>query len=77
MSFTMDDYTQQQVDKLKRMMRATDVHFDLLGITLTIDGQPVFIPTEAMSALGALTRQAETQVLDRVRREMAAERGPY
>ncbi len=73
----MSEYIQTQVDTLKRLMHATDVHFDLLGVTLTIDGQPLFIPREALSPLHTLVGEAESELVKRARREMAAERGPY
>jgi hypothetical protein len=73
----MRDYIQTQVDTLKRLMHATDVHFDLLGVTLTIDGQPLFIPQEALHPMRTLVSEAESSLVSQLRKEMAAERGPY
>jgi hypothetical protein len=71
------DYVQSQIDALKRHMRASDVHYDILGVTLTIDGEAVYIPQVAMSSLSALMHIAEDEVLSLARREAASERGPY
>lgn len=72
----MDAYTQKNFDQLKQIMGASDVHYDLLGITLTINGQPLFIPNDALLAMRALANAAEMEEIDRRRQELAAERGP-
>jgi hypothetical protein len=72
----MSDYIEKQINDLKRLMHATAIHFDLLGVTLTIEG-PLFIPQEALSPLRTLVGEAESELVKRARREMAAERGPY
>ncbi len=73
----MSEYIEKLINDLKRLMHATDIHFDLLGVTLTIDGQPLFIPQEALSPLRTFVGEAESELVKRARKEMAAERGPY
>jgi hypothetical protein len=69
----LDDET----DKLLKVMHATEVHYDLLGVTLTIDGKALYLPQEAISAMSSLVHDAAGTALAKLRREMEAERSPY
>ena len=71
----LDSYTQGKVEELKGLMRATGLHYDRVGITLTIDGQLLFIPHDAVRAMSHLLSSHEQEEVNRLRREMAAEQG--
>jgi hypothetical protein len=63
----MSEYIEKQINDLKRLMHATAIHFDLLGVTLTIEGQPLFIPQEALSPLRTLVGLANAPVCGQAR----------
>jgi HNH endonuclease len=72
-----DDYTRSRIERVKSETRATDVHFDLLGFTLTIDGQTITLSHDAIRAMSHVISNLESETVDKLRREMKAERGPY
>ena len=55
----MSGYIQTPDRYLKRLMHATDVHFDLLGVTLTIDGRLALHPAGSPDPLHTLVGEAE------------------
>ena len=66
-----------KLTKLLKVMHATEVHYDLLGVTLTIDGKALYLPQEAISAMSSLVHDAAGTALAKLRREMEAERSPF
>jgi hypothetical protein len=68
------EYYRRQEDDLKRLMGASDLHYDLVGAKLTIDDQPLFIPYEAVRAMSSLLHNHEAELVEELRRKMAAER---
>jgi hypothetical protein len=73
----LDSYARSKIDEIKGQMRASAVHYDLAGITLTIDGGPLFLPFEEVRAMSYLLSTVETEAVDQLRQKMLAERGPY
>jgi ribulose kinase len=67
----------EKPSELQSETRATDVAFDLLGFTLTIDGNTVTLSHEAIRAMSHVISNLESETVEKLRREMAAERGPY
>jgi hypothetical protein len=71
----MSTWIDEETDKLKVAMRATDLHINLLGVTLIIDGNALHVPNEAIDAMANLIRDAERQVIREERRRQQQERG--
>jgi hypothetical protein len=72
-----DDYTRGRIERVQSETRATDVRYDLLGFTLTIDGNTVTLSHEAIRAMSHVISNLESETVEKLRREMAIERGPY
>lgn len=66
----MDSYTNERIELIRAKTGASDVHYDLLGITLTIEGQVIVLPYDVVRALSHLVMSAETEAIDKLRREM-------
>jgi hypothetical protein len=66
----MDSYTQQRIDLVRLKTGASDVHYDLLGVTLTIDGQVIVLAYDVVRALSHLILSAESEAVDKLRNEM-------
>jgi HNH endonuclease len=77
MSGAWEEYTRGRIERVQSETRATDVAFDLLGFTLTIDGNTVTLSHEAIRAMSHVISNLESETVEKLRREMAIERGPY
>ena len=70
----MNDYYMASIEEVRRLMQATDVKYDLTGITVTINDSEMFLPVLAIRAMAQLLYQAEDEALSKLRSELEADR---
>lgn len=68
------DWHLGRIEELKREMGASDVSFDLTGVTLMVKEKPIFISVTSIRAMSALMTKAEDEAVERMRSELEADR---
>jgi hypothetical protein len=69
-----DEYLHTKVMELKQLTGATNVVADLTGVTLTIEGKPLFVHHRAIRTMMTLVNRCEEVAMDKLRAERDAER---